>query len=253
MAVKVVDFESSASLIEAIKGNDAVIDATSTRDPSIPIRLMDAAAVAGVYRFIPGEFSNDPKNKATQSLPVFQPKAQAFRHLEKLASENKLTFTAISTGAFLDWGLKNGFLGIDLANKKIDLMNDGGHVFPWTCLSAVGKAVANALLLPEETKNRICFIHSLQTSQKEVATLAKEALGVDGWQTQRLDMSKIFDDAMAAVKAGDFSWNVMAGFLRYSISTPGYTGPVGNDDNKLLGIEPLTDEEVKQLIKAIAG
>lgn len=247
-----VDFESGSSLTEAMKGHDVFIDAGGSPDPQMAIRLMDAAVAASVYRFIPGEFSNDPKNQATRSLPVFQGKARAFEHLENLANQGKITYTAISNGAFLDWGLRTGFVGIDLANKKIDLMNDGTHVFSWTHLSEVGKAVANAILLPEETENRVCYIYSIQKSQKEVADLARDALGATGWETQRQDMNQAYENSMAAVKAGEFSFKVMADFIRYSISTPGYSGPLKEDDNKLLGLQPMNDEQVKEVIRGIA-
>ena len=247
-----MDFGSGPSLTEAMKGQDVFIDAAGSPDPQLAIRLMDAAVAAGVYRFIPGEFSNDPKNQATRSLPVFQGKTQAFEHLQNLSNQGKITFTAISNGAFLDWGLRTSFVGIDLANKKIDLMNDGTHVFPWTHLSEVGKAVANAILLPEETKNQICYVYSIQKSQREVADLAKDVLGTTGWKTQRLDMNQAYENSMAAVKSGDFSFKVMADLIRYSISTPGYSGRLEHDDNELLGVQPMSDEQVKAMIKEIA-
>lgn len=80
MVVQVVDFESTALLTEAIRGNDAVIDVCGTPDSriAIPRCLIEAAAAAGVYRFIPGEFNNDSKNEATRSLPVFQPTSRSF-------------------------------------------------------------------------------------------------------------------------------------------------------------------------------
>ena len=46
-AVKVVDMESMDALVEALKGQDAIIDATMTPEPSFPLRLIDAAVAAG--------------------------------------------------------------------------------------------------------------------------------------------------------------------------------------------------------------
>jgi hypothetical protein len=50
VTVKVVDFGSTESLSVAIQGQDAVIDNTFTEDVETPLRLIDAAAVSGVYR-----------------------------------------------------------------------------------------------------------------------------------------------------------------------------------------------------------
>ena len=71
------------------------------------------------------------------------------------------------------------FLGIDLKDRKIEYLNGGKLVIPWTMLDAVGTAVANLLSLDdtgrERVRNRVCYIYSMLKSQKEVADLAKEA------------------------------------------------------------------------------
>ena len=48
--VKVVDFTSVESLSAAIAGQDVVIDTTFSPEVETPLRLIDAAAKAGVYR-----------------------------------------------------------------------------------------------------------------------------------------------------------------------------------------------------------
>lgn len=48
--VEVVDFTSVESLSAALAGQDAVIDTTFSPEVETPLRLIDAAAEAGVYR-----------------------------------------------------------------------------------------------------------------------------------------------------------------------------------------------------------
>lgn len=48
--VKVVDFTSVEALSAAIAGQDAVIDTTFSPEVDTPLRLINAAAKAGVYR-----------------------------------------------------------------------------------------------------------------------------------------------------------------------------------------------------------
>ncbi|KAH6714978.1 hypothetical protein DL95DRAFT_479692 [Leptodontidium sp. 2 PMI_412] len=252
--VKVVDFDSVASLSEALKGKDALVDATSNpADPTLSIRLVDAAVAAGVYRILPAEFSSDPENSKARHLPPFQGKSQAYKYIQKLGRENKITWTAVSNHALFDWGLRMGFVGIDLAGKKIDYMNDGTLVIPWTLMSSVGTAVANILLRPEETRNRVCYIYDILKSQKEVADLTKSALGNEGWQEQKLDMDKVFEEAMTELQAGNVTFKVIGDMIRFSISTPGFVEVPEKDDNELLGVKLLSDEEVKQSIKQIAS
>lgn len=52
--VKIVDFTSVESLSAAIAGQDAVIDTTFSPEIGTPLRLIDAAAEAGVYRLSVG-------------------------------------------------------------------------------------------------------------------------------------------------------------------------------------------------------
>ncbi|KAK6209709.1 isoflavone reductase [Colletotrichum tabaci] len=247
----VVDFDSADALTASMRGQDVVIDATAAADPQVSIRLMDAAASAGVKRFIPSEFGIDYTNRKVRSLPVFQGKDAAMHHLQKLAGDGRLSFTAISNYAFLDWALWTGFLNIDLANKKVDLMNDGSVRMYCTVLSSVATAVVTSILKSEETKNRICYIYNIHKSQAELAALAQEALGAEGWQTTSTDMDKAFENARAEWSAGHISPQVAGDIIRYAASTPGFVEILEHDDNDLLNVSPLTDEEVKQIIKEV--
>ncbi|GKZ19778.1 hypothetical protein AbraIFM66951_010805 [Aspergillus brasiliensis] len=248
VTAKVVDFSSPAELGLALQGQDAVVDAILSPDPTVSIGLIDAAATAGVYRYIAPEFSIHPKYDKTRALPIFRGKALIYDHLQKVANDQKITWTAISNGAFLDWCLRTGFLNLDLINKKIVLMNDGSRIFPLTALSTVGTAVANALAKAEETKNMHCSIYK----SKGDCGLGKEALGADGWETTSKDMEKAFQEALSATAVGDYSWTVVGDLIRYSLATPGYNGLIEENHNDLLGVRPMSDEQVKALIKEIS-
>ena len=264
--VKTVDFTSAESLTSALAGQDALIDATfDGADPGLSIRLVDAAVAAGVKHVIPSEFSGDPENSKARALPPFQPKSATYKHLCQLGRENKITWSAVCNNAFLDWGLRMSFLGIDLKDRKIEYLNGGKLVIPWTMLDAVGTAVANLLSLDdtgrERVRNRVCYIYSMLKSQKEVADLAKEALrsdrdrgdGAREWTEENLDMEKVLGEAMGEMKAGNVTFKVIGDMIRYSISTPGFTGVPKVDDNELLGVKTLTDQEVNEVITKIAG
>ncbi|KAH6968096.1 hypothetical protein DER45DRAFT_620610 [Fusarium avenaceum] len=251
--VKVVDFESISDLTAALKGQDALVDATSVPDPSFAIRLMDAAAAAGVYRMIPSEFSSDPTNTQARSLPPFQGKAKALEHIQKLAEDKRITWTAISNHAFLDWGLRMAFIGIDLQNRSIDYLQPCFIVIPLTTLESVGTAVSNALINAEATKNRVCYICNTQKTQKDLAELAKGALGDEGWKTKDVDTKKAFEKAMVQLQAGQVDMQVIGDIIRFSISTPGYINGLDKTDNDLLGVKTMSDAEVMELIRAIAA
>ncbi|OHW96076.1 isoflavone reductase family protein [Colletotrichum incanum] len=253
VTVKVVDFGSVHSLTEALKGHDALVDATSIPDPSVSLRLIEAAVAAGVYRLIPAEFSTDPDNAQVRALPPFQGKAKIYDYIRKLADEGKITWTAICNNAFLDWGLRLGFVNIDIFKKKIGLMNDGMQTFPWTLLSSVGQAVTGVLIKPDETENRVCYIYNIQKSQKDMAALAKQSLGDENWQTKKLDMDRVFAEAMLELQRGVVNFQVIGDMIRYAITKPELEFTRAENDNELLGVPALSDEDIKRVIKEIAA
>lgn len=252
VSVKVVNTDSVESITEALRGQNALIDATSGPDINLSMRLINAAAAAGVYRIIPSEFSADPNNAEARSPLVFHGKNQAFEHLKNLAADGKITYTTISNSAFLDWNLRTGFINIDIYNKKVQYLNEGTDVFPWTHLSCVSTAVTNVLSKPKETQNRSCYISNIQKSQKQMVALAKESLGASGWEESTQDTDKALKDATENMLTGNINMQVIGDMIRWSCTI--YSSRwEQQDDNKLLGVKSMTDDEVRNLIKEIAA
>ncbi|KAL9944606.1 hypothetical protein D7B24_007335 [Verticillium nonalfalfae] len=251
--VKVIDFDSADALVETFKGQDAVIDTTMSPDSAMPLRMVEAAVAAGVSRFIPSEFSIDPRNSKGRSVPVYAPKNEVLAKLEELAAAGKLTWTSISNGAFLDWNLRTGFFKIHLKAKKAELLNGGEVVTAWTLLDHIGQAAVGVLLHPEETKNRPVYISTIQMSQKKMVELAQQALGRDGWDVSSLDMEPVYQQSLGELFAGRVTFEVIGNLILYCNSREDYSGPFVKTDNALLGVEQWSDEQVKQLIVSIAS
>ncbi|KAJ3534553.1 hypothetical protein NM208_g4566 [Fusarium decemcellulare] len=253
VTVKEVDFGSLSSLTDAVRGQDAVIDSTYSYESEGPRRLIDACIAAGVYRYIPPEFGYDPLSKAVQALPVFQRKTDILHHLTGKLKNSDLTWTAVANGAFLDF-LNSPFLGFDLKNKDITLFGEQGYLTgPLTSLEAVGKATAQVLLHPEETHNRVVFIASAYLGQKKVVQLAKEALGPDGWKQSVVDPHKEHERAQERLQKGEFDEKVAIAILQYGMTSDAITHVWERSDNKLLGVEELSDEQVKEFLRKLAS
>ena len=94
---------SDASLVDAFKGQDAVVSAIGAAGLAEEIKLIDAAVKAGVKRFIPSEYAINNRNaKAAALIPFYSLKVQINEHLK--AQESKgLTWTGIATGPAFDW------------------------------------------------------------------------------------------------------------------------------------------------------
>jgi NmrA-like family len=69
------------------------------------IKMIDAAAEAGVKRFMPSEFGADRRKGIHPDFAVLQQgKIQVFDHMIKKSQENRdLTWTSLATGPLLDW------------------------------------------------------------------------------------------------------------------------------------------------------
>ncbi|KAL2832814.1 hypothetical protein BDW59DRAFT_92869 [Aspergillus cavernicola] len=251
--VKVVDFTSIQSLSAALAGQDAVIDTTFSPDIETPLRLIDAAAESGVYRFITSDFGLDPDLPGVHDLPVFGRKKASYEAVKKHAAQNRLTYTLVACGAFLDWSLASGFSGLNFQGKKASIFGDGDNVVPWTVLEDVGTAAANVLLHPEETVNRPVYVHSVFMSQNQVLGATKEVLGGEGWEISYNDMESLLETALADLKSGNISAATFEVQIQYCLATRKLAHPWARDDNSLLGLEEWDLEKVKTLIRTIAN
>lgn len=100
---RVDDDYPEAELLEAFKGQDAVISTMATASLKLQNDIIDAAVKAGVKRFVPSEFGSDTLNeKALEILPqYFAGKIAAVEYL-KGKEKDGLTWTAVVTGSFFE-------------------------------------------------------------------------------------------------------------------------------------------------------
>ncbi|KUJ15420.1 NAD(P)-binding protein [Mollisia scopiformis] len=251
--VKETDYSSKSQLTTALQGQDAVIDATFARDTFTSSNLIEAAVEARVGRFILSEYGNDLDNPNFAALPILQSKVANYELMKKKAQESGITWTAVASGPFLDAYLQTGFLGILLKDKKVTLFNDGKNVFPSTPMAIVGHAAAAVLLHLDETENRRVYISAVCKSQVELLNLAKEALGSDGWEVESRDIEPAYKQALADVKAGKVDMMVFGTLMQYAMSNPEYSRPWRKNDNELLGVNQLSDVELKDMMRGMVS
>ena len=172
--------------------------------------------------------------------------------LKKEAASSGLTYTLISTGPFLDWGIQVGFL-ISLKEKKITLFDGGDRVFSTTSLPTIAKAVVGVLTHLEETKDRAVYVHDTATTLKKLAKMGKKAVGGDGWQEPVVSVDEVLDQAWAELKKEQPNPGVLVyNFIRACIWGEGYGSHFEKTDNELLGIPELSDAEVQNLVDQLA-
>jgi len=190
------------SLVDIFKGQDAVLSFFGGENLTKQNVLIDAAAKAGVKRFFPSEYGSDTRDPHSQELmPIFKDKVAAVKYAESKG----LTYTAVVSGPFFDWGLAKNFLGPNLKEKTFQLWDSGNTKFSSTNTSTIGKALAAILTKPElveATKNEYINIHSHTISQNELLAAVEEVSG-EKWKVEPTNAKEVEKKALAEVKGGN--------------------------------------------------
>ena len=241
-----MDYESLDSLVAALQGNDAVVNALGVG--AIPrathLRIVDAALAASVKHFIPSEFGSDTTHPATVKLPVFADKIAVQEHLRQVSQTSNLTYTILVNGPFLDRGLKTGCL-LDLASPVTTLYDGGERKFSTTTLKGVGKAIVGIINHPSETKNTAVFVHEASLSQKDLLSLTGK-----NPQTQSVPTVDAEKGAYEELAKPSPNFHAVAvGFLRRGIFGEGFGSQFSQDrvSNELFGLKLLSQEELQKI------
>jgi len=238
------------SLVDIFKGQDAVLCLMSGYGKSLENTIVDASIKAGVKRYFPSEFGTHLQQPGlAEKLPMFQAKVDLVNYLKSKESTG-LTWTAISTGLFIDWDRARGLLDIDYKNRTAELWNDGQTKFTGTKFSTIGKAIASILTNPEvaaATANQYVAIESFTVTQREIIAACEEITG-DKFQLS----AKNEEDEYAKAREGLAQGNQMAaiGIIKYLVLGPESWGdnrkaPGGVWNDKL----HLPKDDLKEMLK----
>lgn len=250
-----VDYDSLESLTNALKGQDALVSTLAGVALDKQLLMVEAASKAGVKRFIPSEFGSNTLNEKTSALPFFKDKVAVLDALKKEAESGSsgMSYTAICTGPFLDWGMMVGFV-INVKGKSVNLYDGGDRPFSTTTLPTIGKAVVSVLKHPEETANRTVYVQDTATTLKKLAAMGKKATGgEEGWQENVVKVDDLLEGAWAELKKENpVPEKFVYPFIMASIWGEGFGCHFEKLDNDLLGIKQMSDDEVQELVNGYA-
>ncbi|KFY38222.1 hypothetical protein V494_04479 [Pseudogymnoascus sp. VKM F-4513 (FW-928)] len=248
-----VDFDSVASLTEALKGQDALVSAIGNAALQGQNHLVDAAVAAGVSRFLPSEFGSNLDNAKAGALPVFGYKVATANYSKEIAASNPaFTYTFIRTGAFLESGLENNML-IDSQSGKPRIFDSGDQLWSAITLESVGQSVVGVLTHPEETRNRAVYVQSIATSQNKLLDVVKKLTPGKTQEPQYVSTEDVFNDSNAKLAKGNYSEGVMFGYIFVAMFGEGYGAAYETTDNELLGVTSLTEADVEDILKPIVA
>ncbi|KAL4994502.1 hypothetical protein BDV10DRAFT_176695 [Aspergillus recurvatus] len=248
-----VNYDSIDNLTTHLAANstDAVVSLLPHTAPEKQTNLIQAAVAAGVSRFIPSEFGSDLDNPVNRAAPAYKGKVAVQELLKGLAAENKISYTIMYNGAFLDWGLTHGF-PIDISKRTAVLHDGGKRVYSTTTQPTIGNAVVSVLARPEETKNRVVRIAEANVTIKQLLSLVQEVIGDEGWTVTETNIDQEVEKAWTLIKQGVFSFESMMPFIYRAGWGEDAGGHFETTDNILLGVDELDPEGVKRVIQGVA-
>ncbi|KAF2829975.1 isoflavone reductase family protein [Ophiobolus disseminans] len=203
--VKVIhaNYDSPDSLKKALEGQDVVISLVAGVALGDQNKFIDAAIAAGVKRYVPSEFGSNTTDARTRAIvPVFEAKYGTVNYLK--SKEKDISWTSFVTGPFFDWGLKVGFLGLNLASKSANIYDNGTATFSSTNLHTIALSIIKALEKADVSKNQYVFVSGFQTSQKEILEVAEKVTG-EKWNVTHGSGKALIEEGQAKLQKGDFS------------------------------------------------
>ena len=205
VTVKTADYTSIPSLVSAFTGIDAVISCISYLALDSQPNLVEAAAQAGVTRFLPAEYGADCLNPKTRAFPILASKIQVEELLmAKAKGQEGMSFTLLFTGLFLDWGLDTGMI-VNVKEGKARLYDGGDRIVSFTTTGTVAKAIVGCLEHLEETENRGVYVQDIATSQNHIIELARGVQPEKEWILERADTEVMEREAEEAFRRGDYA------------------------------------------------
>jgi uncharacterized protein YbjT (DUF2867 family) len=199
-------------IARALKENniDALIIAIAGSHVEDQKKLIDAAFKGGVKRVMPAEFGScdSADEKTNEILPLMKGKKVVRDYLvllqdrERVEGMGKLSWTSLITGHFFDYGLTCGLLKFDVKGRKAYLLDGGDIKFSGSNLDFIGKAVIKILEKPDETANKLLYVHSHYVTQLEVLAALEKATG-DKFKRIDQDSDKELDAVRPKMLNGD--------------------------------------------------
>ncbi|KAF4949758.1 hypothetical protein FSARC_13405 [Fusarium sarcochroum] len=240
-----VDYSSKASIVEALRGHDVVINTLGAASNGNQEFIIDASIDAGVKRYIPNDWSHLSNDPLAKDLPTNYSHLKIQAYLKQKADEGLLEYTIINAGPFFDLVLKFPYL-VDTKNRSVALYDNGETPLSTTSTRSVGKAVVGALKVPEATKNKQLAINDTVLTQAKVYAWAKKYTPTDvQWTETRVDAQEELEKAVQALKENPSDHKLILPVFKASALNSKLTTAYPKVDNELLGLPLMTEEEVE--------
>ncbi|KAI1050359.1 hypothetical protein LB506_001963 [Fusarium annulatum] len=243
------DYTSAETLSPSLvgRGFDAIVIILNRLAYDASVVTMQAAANAGIYRAIPSFFGVSLDNPEIANMPFMKTKLPVLNDVLAKAEKGEITYTGINTGMFLDWVLDEDIF-VGLSGKAATRVADGGDIpMSATTLDDIGKAISAVLLKPEDTVNKLYYIHTVAMTQNQVLGYAREAAPGADFAVEQVDTKVLVEAAWERYNEGIRDRVSVRDFVIRASYGMG-NGFFPKTDNEFLGIRQWSDEELKEEI-----
>lgn len=242
----VVDYNDLESLQKAFTGQDAVVAVTPGQFAEVQFKPIEAAIKAGVYRFIPSEYGVDITNPLARKMPITKTKQEIEKRLVDAAKAGQLTYSSIYGGSFVEWALSFEEL-ISVKQRKAKIQNGGNIPFTLTRMDDYARAVVGVLSNPSQTENQSIFVQSCRPTQNQLLGWAQELLPGE-WKVEYVDTDKNAATAAQKMAEGFFDLSVVEPMVMKIMFTPEYGGQLDGVHNALVGVQEMTEMQLREMI-----
>ncbi|MCJ1472885.1 hypothetical protein MMC13_001534 [Lambiella insularis] len=211
--VKKVDYSDTSSLVDALKGQEALIITMAREAPKeTHLRLIDAAVEAGVKWIMPNEWGVDISQVEMGNDTMLRPHYLPVREYTETVGGNNTSWIALCCGFWYEFSLAGteARYGFDFDKKTLTLFDDGNTKINTSTWPQLGRAVAGLLslkILPDNEKdsspylsrykNSAVYCSSFHVSQND---MFQSVLRVSG--DKEKDWTVTHEDTVARVNRG---------------------------------------------------
>lgn len=193
-------------LVLKLKDQDAVIAAFPISDVGQHLRLAEAAARAGVSRFVPADFGScDPSDLLAQECAdIYKHKMRIRERCDELSARfATFSWSSLICGHLFDKDLREGYMRFHLDTCEAEIFDGGNMKMSSSTLAQIGQAVVNILrdhLV--ETHNRALFIHSFNPTQLEILASLERVTG-QTWRTRGVNSNVYLEQQRRELNDGN--------------------------------------------------
>lgn len=227
-----VDYEDENSLVEALKGQQFLaISLSVLAPPGTQVRIVRAAAIAGVPWIMPNVYGTDVTNKSLAEENMTG--AGIFPGINAIEEAGVSSWIAMCCSFWYEFSVCQGpqWYGFDFSNgqKKITLYDDGNTQINTSTWEQCGRAFASLLslkVIPDDEndksptisqwRNKPLYISSFLLSQRQMLDSIQRVTGTTDkdWTIEYEGAKERWQRGCDLVKQGDHSGWALAMYAR---------------------------------------